>query len=73
MPFFQNAPLTRNMDKGFSVEQLAENIFVPEAFASWIEWVTVPCIYPPGEWTCGPNWYGIGCDPHDPDWEPCVY
>ncbi|GEM_PF-6597634 len=30
-----NAPLTRNMDKGFSIEQLAENIFVPEAFASY--------------------------------------
>jgi len=29
-----NAPLTRNMDNGFSVEQLAENIFVPEAFAT---------------------------------------
>jgi len=30
----KNSMLTRNMDKGFSVEQLAENIFVPEAFAT---------------------------------------
>jgi len=30
-----NAPLTRNMDNGFSIEQLAENIFVPEAFATF--------------------------------------
>ena len=33
-----NAPLTRNMDNGFSVEQLAENIFVPEAFATITGW-----------------------------------
>ena len=30
-----NTPLTHNMDNGFSIEQLAENIFVPEVYASF--------------------------------------
>jgi len=47
-----NTPLTHNMDKGFSIEQLAENIFVPELFASnGPIWKKVTCEYTDGKLT----------------------
>lgn len=60
--------ITAGMENGFSIEQLADNIFVPSAFAQ-SDYEGVQCVYP---------FYGSecvevqnpqhGCDPNDPEW-----
>lgn len=61
--------LTSGMENGFSLEQLADNIFVPSALA--VEnWAFGPGIcLSTAEPCCGFQFMpSIGCDPSDPDW-----
>ena len=50
-----NTPLTHNMDNGFSIEQLAENIFVPEAYATGGNYFA--CFEIEDQWCVG-QWIG---------------
>ena len=63
-----NAPLTRNMDNGFSIEQLADNIFVPEAFATVVPGNTL--VYDNCA-VCYKINNNPNCDASDPDWTGC--
>lgn len=64
--------LTSGMEQGFSLEQLADNIFAPSAYAGeggLFEYDVVNCIWPYCGYACGPTiFYENGCDPGDPDW-----
>ncbi len=66
-----STPITKGMDNGFSLEQLAENIFVPNAYATWpeIHYDVISCVWPYNGWACGPTmFYTYGCDQGDPSW-----
>ena len=64
-----STPITTGMDNGFTIEQLVDNIFVSEAYAS-IQMGAIYDCWPQCGSTC---WFGInppyGCNPNDPDWD----
>ncbi len=64
-----NTALTHKMNNGFSLTQLMENIFVPEAYATNQYGVAV-IVIGTGNIACCPS-DRPNCDPKDPDWEPC--
>ncbi len=72
-----NTSLTHKMNNGFSLMQLMENIFVPEANASIIiDGDIVWCFTVDFTWdvSCQLRWFPVnGCDPLDPDWPGCLY
>jgi hypothetical protein len=64
--------LSSGMNNGFSLDQLADNIFTPSAFADEggiMEYDVCDCYWPYCGYACGPTiFYTWGCDPGDPDW-----
>jgi hypothetical protein len=55
-----STPLTHGMENGFSLQQLADNIFVPEAYATLFAEELVPCMG--GGYLCEPVFLAsIGC------------
>jgi hypothetical protein len=57
-----NTPITKGMNNGFSLKQLADNIFVPEAFATVVDSALVPC--PIEGYVCWFRLYpSVGCFP----------
>ena len=68
--------LTSGMDNGFSLEQLADNIFVPSAYANEIFDGNYKWCFTINGWdmSCRFEFFPqYGCDPWDPDWDPCLY